>query len=53
MKITSYASRTLTPAKKNYRLHSGKLEFLANLGTTSTMQKIFLYTQITNHYLVW
>ena len=29
MKVISYASLTLTPAEKNYHLHSGKLEFLA------------------------
>ena len=29
MKIISLASRTLTPAEKNYYMHSGKLEFLA------------------------
>ena len=29
LKIISFASRTLTPAEKNYHLHSGKLEFLA------------------------
>ena len=29
MKIISFASRTLSPAEKNYHLHSGKLEFLA------------------------
>ena len=28
-KIVSFASRTLTPAEKNYQMHSGKLEFLA------------------------
>ena len=28
-KIVSLASRTLTPAEKNYFMHSGKLEFLA------------------------
>ena len=27
--IVAYGSRTLTPAEKNYHLHSGKLEFLA------------------------
>lgn len=27
--VIGYGSRTLTPAKKNYHLHSGKLEFLA------------------------
>ena len=29
LKVISFASRTLTPAEKNYHLHSGKLEFLA------------------------
>ena len=29
MIVIGYASRTLTPAEKNYHLHAGKLEFLA------------------------
>ena len=29
IRVISFASRTLTPAEKNYHLHSGKLEFLA------------------------
>ncbi len=29
MRVIGYGSRTLSPAEKNYRLHSGKLEFLA------------------------
>lgn len=29
MVVIGYGSRTLTPAEKNYHLHSGKLEFLA------------------------
>ena len=29
MRVTGYASRTLTPAERNYYLHSRKLEFLA------------------------
>ena len=29
IRIISFASRTLSPAEKNYHLHSGKLEFLA------------------------
>lgn len=29
LKVVSFASRTLSPAEKNYHLHSGKLEFLA------------------------
>ena len=28
-KVIGYGSRTLTPAERNYNLHSGKLEFLA------------------------
>ena len=28
-RVISFASRTLTPAERNYYLHSGKLEFLA------------------------
>ncbi|RXN20532.1 Retrovirus-related Pol poly from transposon [Labeo rohita] len=29
LRVIAYGSRTLTPAEKNYNLHSGKLEFLA------------------------
>ena len=29
LRVIGYGSRTLTPAEKNYHLHSGKLEFLA------------------------
>ena len=29
MQVRCYASRTLSPAERNYHLHSGKLEFLA------------------------
>lgn len=29
MSVIAYGSRTLTPPKKNYHMHSGKLEFLA------------------------
>lgn len=29
LRVIAYGSRTLTPAEKNYHLHSGKLEFLA------------------------
>lgn len=29
LRVIAYGSRTLTPAERNYHLHSGKLEFLA------------------------
>lgn len=29
LRVIGYGSRTLSPAERNYRLHSGKLEFLA------------------------
>ena len=29
MRVIGYASRTLSPAERNYHLNSGKLEFLA------------------------
>ena len=29
LRVIAYASRSLTPAEKNYHLHAGKLEFLA------------------------
>ena len=29
LRVVTYGSRSLTPAEKNYHLHSGKLEFLA------------------------
>ena len=29
MRVIAYGSRTLSPAEKNYHMHSGKLEFLA------------------------
>ena len=29
LRVLGYASRTLSPAEKNYHLHAGKLEFLA------------------------
>lgn len=28
LRVIAYGSRTLTPAERNYHLHSGKLEFL-------------------------
>ena len=54
LRVISYASRSLTPAGKNYKYHSGKLEFLAlkwaialSSETTCIMQIILLCTRIT------
>ena len=43
MRVIAYASRTLTPAEKNYHLHSGKLEFLALKWAVSEQFRDYLY----------
>ena len=43
LKVVGYASRTLTPAEKNYYLHSGKLEFLALKWAVTDRFHDFLY----------
>ena len=43
LRVISYASRTLTPAEKNYYLHSGKLEFLALKWAVTEKFKDYLY----------
>jgi len=43
LKVVSYASRTLTPAEKNYYLHSGKLEFLALKWSITEKFREYLY----------
>ena len=43
MRVIGYASRTLTPAKKGYHLHSGKLEFLALKWSITEVFKCYLY----------
>ena len=43
LKVISYASRTLTPAEKNYHLHSGKLEFLALKWAVTEKFREYLY----------
>ena len=50
MKAISYASRTLTPAGKNYHLHSGKLEFLAL--KWSVTEKFWDYLYYANEFTV-
>ena len=43
MRVISYASRTLSPAEKNYHLHSGKLEFLAMKWSVCDKFRDYLY----------
>ena len=43
LRVVGYASRTLTPAEKNYYLHSGKLEFLALKWSVTERFHDFLY----------
>ena len=43
MRVIAYASRTLTPAEKNYHLHSGKLEFLALKWAVTDQFRDYLY----------
>ena len=43
LRVISYASRSLTPAEKNYHLHSGKLEFLALKWAVCDKYREYLY----------
>ncbi|CAB4040155.1 Hypothetical predicted protein [Paramuricea clavata] len=43
IRVIAYASRTLTPAEKNYHLHSGKLEFLALKWAVTEHFRDYLY----------
>ena len=43
LRVVSYASKTLTPAEKNYYEHSGKLEFLALKWSITEKFHDFLY----------
>ncbi|XP_061817764.1 uncharacterized protein [Nerophis lumbriciformis] len=43
LRVVAYGSRTLTPAEKNYRLHSGKLEFLALKWSVCEKFRDYLY----------
>ena len=51
MKVISYASRTLSPAEKNYHLHSGKLEFLALKWAVTEKFRDYLY--YSEHFTVY
>ena len=41
--VVAFASRTLTPAEKNYHMHSGKLEFLALKWAIADRFRDYLY----------
>lgn len=43
LRVIAYGSRTLTPAERNYHLHSGKLEFLALKWAISEKFRDYLY----------
>ena len=43
MRVLGYASRTLTPAEKNYHMHAGKLEFLALKWAITEKFRDYLY----------
>ena len=51
LRVISYASRSLTPAEKNYKYHSGKLEFLALKWAICTQFRDYLYH--ANHFVVY
>lgn len=42
-RVVTYASRTLSPAEKNYHMHSGKLEFLAMKWAIADRFRDYLY----------
>lgn len=43
LKLIAYGCRTLTPAEKNYHMHSGKLEFLAMKWAICDRFWVYLY----------
>ena len=43
LRVVAYASRSLTPAEKNYHFHSGKLEFLALIWAVTEQFHDYLY----------
>ena len=52
LKVISYASRTLTPAEKNYQLDSGKLKFLAlKWAITDRFCDYFMYVSLFDVYI--
>ena len=51
LRVIAYGSRTLTPAEKNYSLHSGKLEFLALNWSVTEFFRDYLY--YSNDFVVY
>ena len=51
LRVIAYGSRTLTPAEKNYSLHSGKLEFLALKWSVTEFFRDYLY--YSNDFVVY
>ena len=49
--VIAYSSRSLTPAEKNYKYHSGKLEFLALKWAVCTQFRDYLYH--ADHFVVY
>ena len=43
LRVTGYGSRTLSPAERNYYLHSGKLEFMALRWAVTEQFRDYLY----------
>ena len=43
LRVIAYASRTLTPAERNYHLHAGKFEFLALKWSITEQFRDYLY----------
>lgn len=51
LRVIAYGSRTLTPAERNYNLHSGKLEFLALKWAISEKFRDYLF--YAHHFIVY
>lgn len=51
LRVIAYGSRTLTPAERNYNLHSGKLEFLALKWAISEKFRDYLF--YAPHFVVY
>ena len=51
LRVIAYGSRALSPAEKNYHVHSGKLEFLALKWSITDHFRIYLL--YANHFTVY